>query len=169
MNKKGGIIIPLVTMCAILLLLVAAFSIFSEKKKPGTEKIGKLQLEIIGLQQEAEGRLFYLDQIVKYSARKASDDLRNTKFIDNDAFLNAFGKRFSTEFENNIRLSYFEAPFDYKLEYKYENNTVKISGDSRKEIVLSGEHATYGIEHDFFHEIDHKLNENAKTKPLFEP
>ncbi len=169
MNKKGGIIIPLVTVCAILLLLVAAFSIFSGEKKPGTEKLGKLQLEIIDLQQEAEGRLFYLDQIVKYSARKASDGLKNTKFTDNDAFIEVFGNKFSVEFENNIKLSYFEVPFDYKLEYKYENNTVKISGDARKEIVLSVEHATYGVEHDFIYEIEHKLNENAKSKPLFEP
>ena len=169
MNKKGGIIIPLVTVCAIVLLLVAAFSIFSDKKMPGTEKIGKLQLEIIDLQQEGEGSLFYLDQLVKSSAKKISDDLKNVKFTSNDAFLEAFSKRFSTEFENNVKLAFFDAPFDYKLEYKYENNTIKITGDSRKEIVLPGDYAAYGVEHDFFYEIEYKLNENAKSKQLFEP
>lgn len=166
MNKKG-IMIPVMTILGLIVLLYAAFSVYSGENKAATEKIGKLQLDIIELQQDAEGRLFYLDQLVKHSAIKSSNDLKNEKFASNNAFINAFGNKFSTEFESNIRLSYFEVPFDYKFEYQYENDTIKIKADSRKEIVLKKEFVTYGFEHDFTYEVVHKLTENAENKQLF--
>lgn len=167
MNKKGGIIIPLVTICAILLLLVAAFSIFSGEKKPGTEKIGELQLEIIGYQQEAEGKLFYLDQLVKYSAKKTSEELKNKIFVSESAFLEAFSKKFESDFK--LEVVFFDAPSDYKFEYEYNDYIVKIKGDAKKEIVLGRDPVIYGVEHDFVYEIEHKFSENTKSKQLFEP
>ena len=169
MNKKGGIIIPVVTLFAILILLYAVFSIYSDENQAGTENIGKLQSEIIALQLEAEGKLFYLDQLAKYSARKSADDLKNVQFTSTAAFLEVFGKRFGTEFENNVKLSYFEAPFDYRLDYEYENGTITIKGDARQEIVLKKGFVIYGVEHDFIYELDNKLVEKAKSKQLFEP
>ena len=175
MNKKG-IIIPIVTIFAIFVLLYAAFSIYSGKNAPATKNIGNLQLEIINLQQEGEAKLFYLDQLAKYAAQntlqkmdkdnKACNVLVDGKCVENK-FLDEFKKEFELEFIKLLEISYFDVPKEYSFDVKLEKNKIIVSGDAKKEIVLSSEHVKYGVEHDFVQEIPYRAEKSAEKKELF--
>lgn len=166
MNKKG-IIIPIMTIFGMIILLYAAFSIYSGKNEAATEKIGKLQVEIINLQQEGEARLFYLDQIAKYAAQntlkkmisenklphKQCENLINGECITEKKFADDFKKEFEVEFMDLLSIAYFDVPKEYDFEVKLEKNKLIIIGDAKKELVLSSENVKYGVEHDFTQEI----------------
>ena len=152
MNKKG-IIIPIITILGIFVLLYAAFSIYSGKNEAATEKIGKLQLEIINLQQEGEARLFYLDQIAKYAAQNTLNKMTKENKLTEKNFADDFKKGFEVEFVNLLNIAYFDAPKEYDFEVKSEKNKLIITGDAKKELVLSSENVKYGVEHDFIQEI----------------
>ena len=155
MNKKG-IIIPVITIFAIFVLLYAAFSVYSGKNEAATGKIGKLQLEIINLQQEGEAKLFYLDQIAKYAAKNTLSKMIKENRIIDEKITDDFKREFEIEFMNLLSIAYFDVPKEYIFEVKLEKNKLIVIGDAKKELVLSSENVKYGVEHDFLQEISYE-------------
>ncbi len=161
MNKKG-IIIPIMTIFGLIILLYAAYSVYPGKMEFPTGSIGKLQLEIIELQQEGEARLFYLDQIAKYAAQDVLNKMIQENKMTEKMFVDDFRKEFESEFINSLNIAYFDVPKEYDFEVRLEKNKLIITGNAKKELVLSPKNAKpgvdvkYGVEHDFIQEISYE-------------
>lgn len=149
------------------MLLYAAFSIYSGKNGAATEKIGKLQLEIINLQQEGEARLFYLDQLAKYAAQNTLNKMIKENKLTEKNFAEDFRKEFEVEFMNLLSVAYFNVPKEYSFEVKLEKEKLIVSGDAKKEIVSDkgSANVVYGVEHDFVQEIIYEP-EKKEAQPL---
>jgi len=179
MNKKG-VLIPVVTVFGMIILLYAAYSIYTDANQPATEVVGKLQTDIIQLQQLGEKRVFYVDQLAKYAGYNAIEELAQNKlFVDKcstwdtgdcnpvTGFEEEFKKQFEKEFYELVDTAYFEhaIPKDYKFTVKIEKDRIILTGKTEKEIFLyrTGKYKVSNtVNPSFKQELDYTTEDYAK-------
>ncbi|MDP4012667.1 MAG: hypothetical protein Q8R00_03635 [Candidatus Nanoarchaeia archaeon] len=147
MNKKG-ILLPLVNIFGIILMIYAAFAVYSAANQPATVTLGILQTDIVKLQIEGEQKMFYIDQLAKFAGYNTVKSLAENGVVDCEswtlinecdpiqAYNGVFEKQFAEEFKKLTEKNYFVVPEFSKFSLIYEKDDAFIIGESNQPLKL---------------------------------